>query len=239
MLVRIPQHRKVDLAAWEDLERQDAAWSRSGALRHRVARAVRDIAGFAPDYISVSWGKDSITLSHLTRLAMGPRVPMVHVRVTGGAANPYSHLVRDAYLRVWPSDYREVEIHADLDESGAIADQRSLDRQWDDAWRSVEATVGRRYASGIRAAESTGRRRRVSLGLARGRTLAPLGHWSERDVFGYIYREGLPAHPVYAMSFGGSWGRDRLRVDMCGGPEGRGFGRADWERAYLARPGKT
>lgn len=54
-------------------------------------------------------------------------------------------------------------------------------------------------------------------------------------MFAYLHRFDLPVHPAYAMSRGGLWDRDRIRVASLGGRRGEGMGRAEWERAYYGR----
>ena len=63
-------------------------------------------------------------------------------------------------------------------------------------------------------------------------TCAPIGWWTARDVFAYLHLHGLPVHPAYAMTRGGLWPRDRIRVASLGGQRGRGAGREEWERLY-------
>jgi phosphoadenosine phosphosulfate reductase len=80
-------------------------------------------------------------------------------------------------------------------------------------------------------------------GLETEFSFAPLAYLTVHDIFAYLYENGLPVHPVYAMTGGGRWDKYRLRVSAIGNPEGRGVGRLVWEKEYygdvLARMGTT
>ena len=93
-----------------------------------------------------------------------------------------------------------------------------------------EALGGRhRYASGVRAEESTIRAMSMAQhGLATARVCRPIGRWAAVDVFAYLCREGLPVHPVYAMSYGGRLDRRALRVHTLASV----VGDAVWEDRY-------
>jgi phosphoadenosine phosphosulfate reductase len=109
-------------------------------------------------------------------------------------------------------------------QEGRLISVTALDPD-DDRW-----SVGR--LMGLRAEESSRRRRRMLLGHTLGDSCCPIGMWMARDVFAYLYAHNLPVHPAYAMTFGGRLDRDRLRVSLLGGEEGSGFGREEWEQSY-------
>lgn len=69
-------------------------------------------------------------------------------------------------------------------------------------------------------------------GVATEKVCRPIIDWTTNDVFAALRMLDLPVHPAYAMSGGGRWSRDRLRVDCIGGERGRGIGRAEWEQEY-------
>lgn len=220
MLLIVPEHSQRDLDVWAEREREDAAWP-----HERVDRLVEESLGVLRstplDYVSVSWGKDSVVLAHLAWRA-GVTAPLCWVNYAK-FANPHCVLVRDAYLRIWVSTY-----HEEIAASGG----RWCDADYDVAFDRVAARFGSRRASGIRADESSSRRMRALRGATWGTSTAPLLRWTSRDIFAYAHREGLPLHPVYAMSMGGSLDRGSLRTDAVGGKTGLGFGRAEWERRY-------
>lgn len=229
-LIRVPQHTPEDLAAWERLEREDAAWAARPRLGELAAAALDLLADFRPDYVSCSWGKDSLVLAHLAWTLGelgGHRAPLVWVRVRD-RENPWCPAVRDAYLAAHSCEYHEIE--ADAEDAVTADGRRALTSGA--GFREAARRFGPRRATGLRGDESGGRRRRMEQGLVLGDSCAPLGHWTARDVYAYLYRERLPVHPAYAMSHGGRLDRDRLRVASLGGDRGRGMGRAEWERRY-------
>lgn len=125
--------------------------------------------------------------------------------------------------------------------------RRSDQRQWWAAWWP-QAQIGRlpsvpsldpaddRWSvgrlMGLRAEESSRRKRRMQFGPTLGDSCCPIGMWMARDVFAYLYAHNLPVHPSYAMTFGGRLDRDRIRVSLLGGDEGTRFGRREWEERY-------
>lgn len=224
MLIRVPRLTVADLATWATHERTDAVnaerWR--SKLETMAAQATEAIAAWhrdGPGYAGVSWGKDSVVVAHLIVRA-GLDVPLVWVRVDG-VENPYSPLVRDAFLARWPVRYEEIEAPAGAHRTSA------------EGFRIAAERFGDRYVSGVRAEES--RARRVSLathGIDTGRACRPIARWSTAQVFAYSQAHGLPLHPAYAMTMGGMLPREHLRVAALGGERGRGHGREEWERRY-------
>lgn len=82
--------------------------------------------------------------------------------------------------------------------------------------------------------------RRISIGhrgLVTPNTCRPIAHWDATHVFAYAHREGLPLHPAYAMSMGGYYDRQWLRVHPLGtaAPPASAVYRRDhaaWEELY-------
>lgn len=178
-------------------------------------------------------------IAHLAWCAseeLGVDVPLVHV-VVRPINNPHCLDVRDAFLARWPvRTYHEETVWCRRNQVGDphdIADSWHATGTLEEGFASAARLFGDRYVSGIRGDESGGRRRRMrAYGVATSRTCAPIGHWSARDVFAYLYAHDLPVHPAYAMSMGGALDRDRIRVASLGGQRGTGTGRAEWERTY-------
>lgn len=240
-LIRVPQHRPEDIAAWERLEREDAAWATMPEFHARIRDALREIQAFAaagPCYASTSWGKDSMVISHLVwtlREEEGLDIPLAWVRVEP-IENPHCVLVRDAFLARWPMPFREVVIHCPRNDDGTYHAPGTLEA----GIAQLRETHGPRWIGGLRGEESGMRARRMERGLSLRSSCQPIGHWSDRDVFAYMHANDLPVHPVYAMSFGGSLDRGRLRVSSLGlqrdtrwlGQRGAGHGRSEWEDAY-------
>lgn len=209
-LIVVPQHSPEDLAYWRRMEREDAIWARSKTLAVRVQTAMDAIMDFARAgkcYVAVSWGKDSTVVAHLVyvlRETRGLTLPLVWNKCEN--VHPWTAMVRDQFLdRFWGEDkYFEVELHRN---------GMSLDQWFEAGIRAIAETLGTsRWIGGVRAEESSARARRISRGLAVGQSCCPLGEWSARDVWAYIYRHDLPVHPVYACTRGGALDRDRIRV---------------------------
>lgn len=231
MLIASPRHTREDLRVWAERERMDAQYvARAGrTLDDLEARAMDAIDRFVDAggcYVGVSWGKDSVVVAHLA-LRTRPTVPLVWVRVEP-IANPDCDLVRDAFLaRTWDPapTYHEYVEHCTRDERGLHA-SGTLER-------GFARAPSRRYISGVRAEESGVRKlSALTHGVATERTCRPILHWRAEHVFGYLHRHGLPVHPAYACSLGGTIDRGRLRVSSLEGSRGTGHGRAEWERRY-------
>lgn len=229
MLLASERHSRADLAVWEEQEAADQIHGSTPRAATRRAYAVKTIADFVicgPCYASVSWGKDSLVLAHLVRLA-APRTPLVWVRVEP-IANPDCVLVRDAFLAAFPGPYEEIEVRCERDANGWHA-TGTLEHGFQEAVRRF----GRRYINGVRADESGIRKLMMRrLGLVGLHTCRPLGWWSAQDVYGHLAHHELPIHPSYAMCGGGRWPREHLRVSSLGGRRGDQFGRNEWEREY-------
>lgn len=229
-LIVCDRHSPADLAAWERAERLDRVRAVARSWPAREARAMQEIERFfeaGPGYVGTSWGKDSVVVAHLAR-RVDPGLPLVWVR-RGGGENPHCASVRDAFLDAHPGGYDEVQIgDARLSRCGAYMDFVDEQAGYTEAGRRH----GARYVSGVRAEESGARKLRVARGLTLGRTCAPIGRWSGDDVFAYLHRHSLPAHPAYAMTRGGLLDRQRIRVAWLGGRRGTGMGRREWEWHY-------
>ncbi|MGE0493306.1 MAG: hypothetical protein AB7S38_29125 [Vulcanimicrobiota bacterium] len=230
-LIVTDRHTPADLAEWERLRRRDRVVARSTCWERLQQAAREELRRFRPDYIGCSWGKDSIVLAHLCWTLWadnGP--PLVWVR-NHPRDNPDCRLVRDAFLADFPMPYEETTTCCTPRPDGtwlAPAGRLSLSA----GFRLAAERFGPRYASGVRAEESSVRRKRVGKGLATSNTLAPIGRWSTAQVFAYLLQFSLPVHPAYGYTQGGIWDRDRLRVAGLAGGRGTGRGRAEWERLY-------
>lgn len=235
-LIVVPQHRPEDLAAWERLEREDAAWATLPEFHARIREALMEIRTFAdrgPCYVSTSWGKDSVVVAHLAwtlREEEELDIQLAWTRVDP-VSNPHCPAVRDAFLSRWPMPYREFRAECLFDECGHRLPSVGPREVTPDLIREM----GRRWIGGLRGEESGMRARRIERGLSLRSSCQPIGHWTDRDVFAYLHTHDLPVHPAYAMSFGGSIDRGRLRVGTVGGHHGTGHGRAEWEEAYYRR----
>lgn len=242
MLVDSPRLTPHDRQVWARLEHYDDVLSRDPRLARRADDARRGIEGFAaagPCYCGVSWGKDSVVVAHLLATCDAVDVPLVWMR-TEGWENPDCYPVRDAFLQAYP--------HM-ADRYHEIITDASQPRWWEttgeglptvaDALPSglaeAQARWGVRYVSGIRAAES--RIRRMSIGrhgATTRNTCKPIATWDTSDVFAHLAAHDLPTHPAYAMSAGGHYPREQIRVATLGGIRGGRAGRHEWEALYYS-----
>lgn len=226
-LLHSDRHSAEDLAHWEMARRYDERLGAAPRIARMVERAECDIVGFGGAYVSVSWGKDSVAVAHMARRA-APHLPLVWIREEP-FANPDCARVRDAFLARCPGPYDEIEVWGRQDNDGAWHATGTIERGFAEAVQRH----GPRYITGIRAEESRVRALRVARwGVASPNTCAPLARWTGLDVFAYLALHDLPVHPAYAMSFGGTLERERLRVSSLGFRNGRGRGRHEWERRY-------
>jgi phosphoadenosine phosphosulfate reductase len=234
MLLPSPRYDAKDAAQWTSLERQDALVAATARHQRHVRRSEDWLRGFAAEgacYAGVSWGKDSVVLADMVSRVC-PQVALVWVRVEP-IFNPDCLLVRDAFLETHAhARYEEVVVRCRQDARGWHA-TGTLEA----GFSRAEEKYGARHVSGIRAAESGTRKRRMTAhGPATANSCAPIGWWQAEDVWAYLHARGLPVHPAYACS-GGLWERDRIRVASIGGKRGQGHGRTEWERRYYPEVG--
>lgn len=225
-LIVSPRHSPEDLEHWQRMARLD--WLRGQDRRwpRREAKAMQVIRDFRPDYCGVSWGKDSVVVAHLCR-RVDPGIPLVYM-IDGEWENPDCRLVRDAFLADYPGAYFEYVTPPQLQ----TAPDGRVWPIWAD-FRVAKRAHGPRYVSGVRAQESRVRRMRAAkYGESSPNTCAPITYWQAEHVFAYLARHGLPIHPVYAMSRGGTLDRDWLRTSPLGGERGTELGRTEHEEHY-------
>lgn len=236
MLIRHPRQTPQDLAAWERSERADAALARRPALQRAEDAAVECVRRFVergPCYAGLSCGKDSVVLMGILRALWrrhAVRVPVVHVQVIPHE-NPDNEAVRAAVMAACGEavSVDVIDVLCERDASGAWIGKGRLEQGFAEADRRH----GPHYITGIRAEESAARRLRAEhFGTTSRNTCAPLSSWRGDDVFAYLHREGLPVHPAYACTLGGSLDRRRIRVATLGGQRGSGHGRTSWEKHY-------
>jgi phosphoadenosine phosphosulfate reductase len=227
---------------WHRMERVDAVLAQKIDRACESARAA--LHGFfqtdSSGYVGVSWGKDSVVVAHLVA-SLRLSVPVVWVKIWP-LYNPDCERVRDKFLAEHDIDYREIEVDWWPEQRAAWAKHArtgschslGLSPERSAALQGFDLACDRfgdRHVSGVRAEESGVRRLRMKTwGHSSPRTCAPIGWWSTAQVFAYLHRYDLPVHPAYAMTFGGTLERDRMRVDAFGG--GKGGNRAEWEGRY-------
>jgi len=226
MLIDSPRLSEGDRTRWAALSRYDRILG-AAIPQWKIDRALASIRDWwtGEGVASVSWGKDSVCMAHLVTLT-GLSIPLVWVR-TPGFDMPECEQVRDYFLTAHPDARYEERVSIAREPRRGEPGFDAL--QTDPTYRRpnrMKQAIPERYISGIRGAESKIRRISVAhRGLVTPNTCRPIGRWSGTDVFAYLEREGLPVHPVYAMSYGGVLDRQWLRVGpLCSSLHGTGYG---------------
>lgn len=219
MLIPSKRYTKEDLAVWKEREEEDfflAQTKRLERLEERALHALREFWSQDPFFVGVSWGKDSVVIAHLSyRLYSEGIRPKLIWFPAGPIENPDCVLVRDAFLSQFPCDYEEIEA-APLEAIDEMYGHDGAQKEFEIASKQA----GSRYASGVRAAESGSRAKRMKqFGECSKNTCAPIGFWPTEYVFAYLAKYNLPIHPIYACSQGGFYDRNRIRVGTLGEEE--------------------
>lgn len=231
MLIASRRHTPGDLRHWSMLEGFDRQIYATAAMRRLIDDARRALDEFfagGAGYVSVSWGKDSVVVAHLATEMIGADLPVVWFPA-GSIENPDCALVRDAFLARYPCAYAERPAVLPDDDWNRHLGHDGAQEAFEEASREF----GHRYASGVRAEESSTRRMTMRVNsLVSRNTCRPIGWWKTEHVFAYLAGNDLPVHPAYACTMEGRLDRNDLRVSTLGGKRGRGHGRAEWERRY-------
>lgn len=214
------------------MERADRAHSHSSGLRRKWDRALelaREFVAAGPCHCATSWGKDSVICATAV-LTVSPTTPLCWIRVEP-VKSPECEQVRDLFLqRFDQADYNEIEVVCPRDAEGWHA-TGTLEAG---AMRCQEM-FGPRTILGIRAEESSHRELSIFRhGQNTDNKSRPCGLLTQSDVFALLSKFDLPIHPAYAMTGGGRWPRQHLRVASLGGHRGRGMGRYEWEQEYYS-----
>lgn len=228
MLLPSERHSPADLDWWKRQHLRDYMHGGDLSRSHRPESAMADIRDFSdsgPCYMGTSWGKDSVVALHLLVLS-GASVPVVHIVQDGPHKDPDQHRVRDAFLSRWSIDYHEIIV----EDRGVLQHETGHAPGLDAGIKEAQARFGKRWISGLRADESGVRKLSARKGLRD--SCWPIKWWTAQDVYGWLVLHDLPIHPAYAMTRGGTWDREQIRVSIIGGQKGRGLGRLDWEQHY-------
>lgn len=229
MLIKCDRHTSDDIAIWSEREAADMAYpSRTIAdLEMRAIDTVRQFATRGDCYVSLSGGKDSSVLCAIVAAA-GVDLPCYHLD-TQPLSDPYVAHVLNELEEMYGVDIRVVTNHCRHDSSGWHASGT-----FEHGMReTARLACTHRYICGVRADESSIRSLSAGVhGLMTERSCRPLLRWTTEQVYAYAAQRGVPLHPTYAMTGGGRWTRERLRVSFLGLTHGRGIGREQWEREY-------
>lgn len=222
-LIPSSKHTRADLDAWERFAETCSLRIGSADYERRKDIARNAVTSAEVDYVSVSWGKDSVVLAHLF-LTLRPRIPIVHISIDPWETDDTLE-VRDVMLDAYEADYREYHLWVggeDTTYSPALM------------FSLASKEIGPAYASGLRGDESLERARRLQYtGEVSRNVCTPLIRWDGFDVFAYAMEHGLPIHPSYAFLMGGTLSPERCRVaEMNIDGRGNGFGRDERTARY-------
>lgn len=224
-LIKCHRHTKEDLKLWEAYERSDLVYYEMNQTRiqEKIEKAIESIREFSkePCYCGVSWGKDSLVVSHLVYLS-GCDIPLVHISIEK-LSNPYCKDVRDLYLKITNQKYYEIEINVSKNvKTGRL----------ETGFKQAKDLYGH-YISGVRKEESITRKMSAKKhGVMTVNACRPILDWTHKEVFAYLSHNDLPIHPTYSMFMNGKLDRQFLRVGSIGGERGREFGRLEFETFY-------
>jgi phosphoadenosine phosphosulfate reductase len=221
MLIKCDRHTKQDLELWEEYEEIDLLYYETHNMKEKEQKAIKIIQEFNPDYISISWGKDSVVLAHLCYRAGIYN----YAHFTHKADALYFENVRNEFLRNYKINYKEFfkDIKSIINEFFSFHENKIS--------KQASLFFGKKYITGIRIEESAKRKITVMAnGVISKNSCRPLAYWSEKEIFAYLAFYNLPIHPNYAMLGSGRFRREKLRV----GPHWMGVqhGNELWEKEY-------
>ena len=226
MLIECERHTKEDLDLWCELEEADLINYRISNMQFKEQKAINLIKEFSvkPFYVSVSWGKDSITVLHLAIRAC------VKLNVVTAVGNYKTVAFNDFYIKdvknIFQSRYNFIYNEIIYPEYPPKSKQKVL-------YNYGRNNISR-HILGIRSNESSIRKLSAKVhGNSTENVCRPILNWSTDDVFSYCAKHNLPLHPNYGFLGAGRYNRKFLRVGgSIGGEDGRNFGRAEWEKEY-------
>lgn len=191
-------------------------------LESAIRLVVRGKEAMGHPYISCSWGKDSVALTHLV-LSIFPKVPVLNVNGGKWYEWPGTPLVRQKFLTKYPCEYHEVQGPSLIDAYRKVGffvqdeertpAQRQASRAYSKAKRACFNDFARTHGFsgsyiGMRADENQKTRGalfryRGPIYFAKTRGLwacHPLAYWEAKDTWTYIVSHGLPYDDLYDRS---------------------------------------
>jgi len=223
MLIKCNKHTKEDLELWESYNEADIIYYNMHDMKEKEKRAVDLIKKINPDYVSISWGKDSTVLAHLCYKSGH----FNYVWFRNQYENPYCYMVKDIYIKKYNINNFEIFKKVSLENiKNDFINFHSLK-----CHKIAEKKFGKKYMTGIRIEESGIRKVTIlKNGIYSNNRSSPIAFWKNEDIFAYLAFYKLPVHPNYAMLGGGRYNRKNIRV----GPltMASQFGQKQWEKEY-------
>lgn len=225
------------------------AHAQTRVFRRRVEQArevLQRAADTGPLAVSVSWGKDSTALAHLSLETLG-RVPLLHM------SSPYAlpgwervaeYFAARTDVHVLPAS-RTLREYIEWCKRIGLPHERTATAQ-SKVVKEIKRDRGAEWARehgidvqvlGLRACESVIRKmllrkRGLLYQLADGQWRAqPLGWWETRDTWAYLYAHEVPYHPLYDCETHGQ-SRESLRNTGWLSTDGAETGRIAWLRHH-------
>lgn len=232
-LIEVDRHRKKDLKHWRTFKKICSTRLHMSEYRDKIEEAKNIIREFSSSvslfYVGCSWGKDSLTVTHLVNCEMQLDVPVVWVKLDP-IFNPHCEIVRDNFVSDQLSEDLYDEIEVKCPHKNGYYDARTA---YQKGFRTASRRHGAKYISGVRKEESSVRQLRSKRwGAITKNTCAPLNNWEAEEVFAYLIDNDLPIHPAYAMNMNGIYDTRRLRVTCLAITNGSEFGKRQWDMEY-------
>lgn len=228
--------------------------ARRALPKKRVSAVERIEAGFAKipnPVISLSFGKDSLVMTHLI-LTHFQKLPVVYVDCGLGDEWPDTERVIREFLEICPCElitlrgpsileaFRESGFF--LEEAPELTGNRAAEKRYNASLVETIDTYCQQRGHGgsfvgLRRQESRNRDRlftmRSACYYAKTRGLyvcCPLEHWTAVDIWAYIVEQGLPYNELYDIS---TVGRELARNGAMFGNIGHRYGRlVELKRTY-------
>lgn len=158
--------------------------------------------------LTCSWQRQSSVLVHMaSQIAPGLRV----VEFDTGLLFPETYETRQRLLERYPVRFERLEPELTLDEQAAAHGERLWERDPDACCGIRKVAPLRRalvgmdaWITGIRREQSTTRQSARKIELDEGRGVVkvqPLADWTSRDVWRYIWKNGIPYNPLHDHGF--------------------------------------
>lgn len=223
-------------------------YSRLDAHRRRIDESLRVIerglSQMTSPYISMSFGKDSIAMSHLI-WSHYPKIPMMYVNCGKYDEWPDTERVKKAFLSLFPGcafiELSAPSIWEFYKSVGFYIQDEETTKETRQAQRNYAASLGATLDAaaqqrgfdgsfiGLRRDESNNRTRlfimRGNLYFAKTRgewACHPLEKWSSKDVWAYIVKNSLPYNELYDLA---PEGRELARNGAMFGTRSARYGR--------------
>jgi len=223
-------------------------YSKLNSHKRQIEKALRvverGLEKMKSPYISMSFGKDSLVLSHLI-WSVYPQIPMMYVNCGEFDEWPDTERVKKAFLSLFPGcmfvELSSPSIWQFYKSVGFYIQDEETTKETRQAQRDYAASLGETLDTesqkrghdgsfiGLRAEESHNRNRlfvmRGNLYFAKTRgewACHPLEKWTSKDIWAYIVKNKLPYNELYDLA---PEGRELARNGAMFGTRSARYGR--------------